>query len=308
MGRLRNGALPVEYQVGNTLRWLAGGEMHDIKQGHVIAKSTAYQTAARVMKAINACKELDCRWPKNQTEFASIAEGFRDRSTNGVMAKCVGAMDGLFIRMTRPISRDTHEPNSFYSGHKKGFGMNFQAICDAQYRIRAWTMNCPGSQNDRTAFKVSGFPKLLEGLPKGYYIVGDAAYPGSDVVLVPYPGIKVSESQDALNYYLSQCRIAIEQTFGILVRTWGILWRPLEVRLGSVAPLVESLVRLHNFCRDQRVDVPTEEAGGVRMPSNIGFTPTGEFSNDFFNTEPSPMGRPAGNQGRVSAPRENIRR
>ncbi|CAN0288257.1 unnamed protein product, partial [Pylaiella littoralis] len=74
MGRLRNGSLPVEYQVGNTLRWLAGGEMHDIKQGHVIAKSTAYQTAARVVKAINACKELDCRWPKNQTEFASIAE------------------------------------------------------------------------------------------------------------------------------------------------------------------------------------------------------------------------------------------
>lgn len=78
-------------------------------------------------------------------------------------------------------------------------------------------MNCPGSQNDRTAFKVSGFPKLLEALPKGYYIVGDAAYPGSDVVLVPYPGTKVSDSQDALNYYLSQCRIAIGQTFGILV-------------------------------------------------------------------------------------------
>ncbi|CAN0412079.1 unnamed protein product, partial [Pylaiella littoralis] len=128
MGRLRDGALPVEYQVGNTLRWLAGGEMHDIKQGHVIAKSTAYQTAARAMKAIIACKELDSRWPKNQTEFASIEEGFRDRSTNGVMAKCVGAMDGIFIRVTRPISRDTHEPNSFYSGHKKGFGMNFQVM------------------------------------------------------------------------------------------------------------------------------------------------------------------------------------
>lgn len=78
-------------------------------------------------------------------------------------------------------------------------------------------MNSPGSQNDRTAFKVSGFGKLLEKLPKGYYIVGDAAYPGSDVTLVPYPGAKVTDSQDAFNYYLSQCRIAIEQTFGILV-------------------------------------------------------------------------------------------
>ncbi|CAN0452101.1 unnamed protein product, partial [Pylaiella littoralis] len=204
MGSLRNGAVPVEYQVGNTLRWLAGGQMLDIKQGHVIAKSTAYQTAVRVIKAINACEALECRWPEKQTDYDSIAAGFKSRSTNGVITKCVGAMDGLFVRTLRPNSRDTHEPNSFYSGHKKGFGMNFQARTMIKRLLGwgAWTMNCPGSQNDRTAFKVSGFPKLLEALPKGYYIVGDAAYPGSDVVLVPYPGTKVSDSQDALNYYL----------------------------------------------------------------------------------------------------------
>ena len=51
-----------------------------------------------------------------------------------------------------------------------------QAICDAEYRIIAWTMNCPGSQNDRTAFKFSGFHKLLKHIPEGHYILGDAAY------------------------------------------------------------------------------------------------------------------------------------
>lgn len=94
----------------------------------------------------------------------------------------------------------------------------FQAICDAQYRIIAWTMNCPGSQNDRTAFKFSGFEKhLLDNLPDGFFIVGDAAYPASDRVLVPYPGTLLSHSQDAYNYYQSQLRMAIEQTFGIMV-------------------------------------------------------------------------------------------
>ena len=78
-------------------------------------------------------------------------------------------------------------------------------------------MNCPGSQNDRTAFKFSGFHKLLESIPDGYYILGDAAYPASDKVLVPFPGTKLSASQDAYNFYQSQCRMAIEQTFGILV-------------------------------------------------------------------------------------------
>lgn len=93
-----------------------------------------------------------------------------------------------------------------------------QAICDAQYRIIAWTMNCPGSQNDRTAFKFSGFQKLLDKLPEGFFIVGDAAYPASDLVLVPFPGTKLSATQDAYNYYQSQIRMAIEQTFGIMVR------------------------------------------------------------------------------------------
>lgn len=115
-----------------------------------------------------------------------------------------------------------------------------QGICDAQYRIRAWTMNSPGSQNDRTAFRVSGFAKLLKEVPERYYIVGDAAYPGSDDVLVPYPGTNVSESQDSLNYYLSQCRIAIEQTFGILVRSkchrrWSQMAGDIVDRLSLVA-------------------------------------------------------------------------
>lgn len=92
-----------------------------------------------------------------------------------------------------------------------------QAICDAQYRIIAWTMNCPGSQNDRTAFKFSGFAKLLAKLPEGYFVVGDPAYPASDRVLVPFPGTTLTPSQDAFNYYESQCRMAIEQAFGIMV-------------------------------------------------------------------------------------------
>lgn len=79
-------------------------------------------------------------------------------------------------------------------------------------------MNCRGSQNDRTAFSCSGFSKLLRDLPEGFYILGDAAYPPSDRVLVPFPGTSLDTWQDSYNFYQSQCRIAIEQAFGIMVR------------------------------------------------------------------------------------------
>lgn len=92
-----------------------------------------------------------------------------------------------------------------------------QAVCNARYEIIAWTMNCPGSQNDRTAFKHSGFDTVLKTMPPGCFIVGDAAYPASDRVLVPYPGTALTLSQDAYNFYQSQARISIEQAFGIMV-------------------------------------------------------------------------------------------
>ena len=78
-------------------------------------------------------------------------------------------------------------------------------------------MNCPGSRNDQTAFTFSGIQGLLDALPQGYFIVHDAAYPASDRVLVPYPGKNLPLSQDAYNFYQSQSRMAIEQTFGIMV-------------------------------------------------------------------------------------------
>ena len=53
------------------------------------------------------------------------------------------------------------------------------------------------------------------------------------------------------NFYLSQLRIIVEQSFGILVQTWGILWRPLIVSFAGRADLIAALFRLHNFLRDE---------------------------------------------------------
>ncbi|CAM9564571.1 unnamed protein product, partial [Ectocarpus fasciculatus] len=193
MGELRNGAIPVEYQVAMTLRWLAGASIYEGMDGHVIARSTAYATAHRVIDALNACSALDCKWPVGD-EVAREARLFKERSSWDVIDKAFGAMDGLFIRLIKPNFHEHAATHAFFSGHKKAFGMNFQGICNANYQTIAWTMNCPGSQNDRTAFKFSGFPKLLKDVPPGYYILGDAAYPASDRVLVPFPGTALSAS------------------------------------------------------------------------------------------------------------------
>ncbi|CAB1101963.1 unnamed protein product [Ectocarpus sp. CCAP 1310/34] len=214
MGLLRIGAIPVEYQIAMTLRWLAGGSIYECMDGHVIARSTAYHVTSTVINALNACPELNCKWPEARMD---------------VVRKCVGAMDGLFVRMIKPSAKEVAEPNLYYNGHRKGV------------------------------------------------VVGDAAYGASERVVVPFPGTSLSASQDACNNYVSQYRMAIEQTYGILVRRWGILWRPMEVRI-------------------------------EKFEHVVAFDDDGLISSDYFETVPVRTGRPVKDQAKASKPREAIRK
>ena len=82
----------------------------------------------------------------------------------------------------------------------------------------------------------------------------------------------------------------------------------MEVGLTKFEHTVNAVVRLHNFCRDRKVDVPTENAGSVVQPSEVTFNDNGLLSSDFFDTEPGRTGRPSKDQAKISRPREYIRR
>ncbi|CAM9414070.1 unnamed protein product [Discosporangium mesarthrocarpum] len=89
------------------------------------------------------------------------------------MDHCVGAVDGLFIRVHKPRVKEHPAPARFCSGHRKGFGLNLQetskrAICNARYIFTAGCVSCPGSTNDRTAWNMSNVKSKVEMLPDGY--------------------------------------------------------------------------------------------------------------------------------------------
>ena len=56
---------------------------------------------------------------------------------------------------------------------------------------------------------------------------------------------------DAFNYVQSSTRMPVECLFGMLVRCYGVLWRPLQVAFRRRAPLISALLRLHNFRIEQ---------------------------------------------------------
>ena len=185
---------------------------------------------------------------------------------NGFFSHLIGAaaVDGLLVRCEAPSSRDAKNPIRFYSysGSKRAYGYNVQGLCDRNYRFLSFCANSPGATNDSVAWKKSKMSKLVEKLPKGFYIVWDNAYTNTEHLLTPYAGKNQITSKDTFNFPLSQSRIHIEQAFGILVARWGILWRPLRMGYKKRTLVVRALFHLHNFCIDEKVSstVAGEEA------------------------------------------------
>lgn len=82
----------------------------------------------------------------------------------------------------------------------------------------------------------------------------------------------------------------------------------MEVGLEKFENAVNAVVRLHNFCRDRKVEVPTQNVGGVVQPNYVAFDDDDLISSDYYDTVPARAGRPAKNQAKLSKPRESIRR
>ncbi|CAN0062420.1 unnamed protein product [Discosporangium mesarthrocarpum] len=193
--------------------------------GPTIAKSTAYSVFQRTLQAIYSCPDLAIIWPDDDG-LDNVAAGFRACSRQGITDRYVGAVDGLFIRMHKPRVKEHPASARFCSGHKKGF------VPSLQVTSKLGCMSCPGSTNERTAWDMSNVKSKVEMLPDGYQTIGDAAYPPSDRTLTPYPGTCLcpdeNQNINAFNFFHSQARIGVEQAFGILVMTWGILSKPLR--------------------------------------------------------------------------------
>ncbi|CAM9191103.1 unnamed protein product [Discosporangium mesarthrocarpum] len=90
--------------------------------GPTMASSTAYSVLHRTLETINSCPDLVIIWPDDDS-LGHVAARFRASSRPGIMDRCVGAVDGLFIRIHKPMKE---HPVRFYSGHKEGFGSTFR--------------------------------------------------------------------------------------------------------------------------------------------------------------------------------------
>jgi len=119
-----------------------------------------------------------------------------------------------------------------------------------------------GGVNDIAAFRKTSLSQTIRNFPAGKFIIGDNSYVCLEHLLTPFSGDKKRDPcKDAYNFYLSQLRIRVEQTFGFMTTKWQILRKPLQIWLKHVGRIFLRITRLHNFCTNEGYDVENIEEG-----------------------------------------------
>lgn len=240
------------------IRYLAGGSYHDIRATAHISKPSFFRLLWHTIDAITSCPALAVELPEPTAGGLSLLRaGFRGISYCGVMDGCVGALDGYLMRITAPSHAECGNVTAYFSGHYCTYGVNIQAMCDADCRFTFFSLAAPGKTNDNVAIKKTSLPAWLESLPPGYFIAADCAYSLTEHLVTPYSGPqRFLERNDNFNFFLSQLRIRIEMAFGLLVTMWRILHTPINVKFSNLRKLVSGIIRLHNYCINNREEKP----------------------------------------------------
>jgi hypothetical protein len=290
------GGLPricTKIRLAAAIRFFAGGSVWDIMISHGMSRTETYESVWLIVDSVNNQLQM-LVYPASKEDQSTIARGFVARSECR-FDNCAGCIDGMLLWVEQPSQASAVSagvgPKKFYCGRKHKFGLNLQAVCDANRRFIDLSILNPGSASDYLSFVTSELYRSLSSKPDflkaGLTIYGDNAYINNHFMTVPFSnavGVK-----DDFNFYHSQVRMNIECTFGIFTSRWRILKSPLSssLSLSKVVALVFCLVKLHNFCIDGRLKEAENASTVPIVPDRHHLDPLTVFDSE--NPEDPPQ-------------------
>jgi hypothetical protein len=270
------------------LRYLAGGQVTDLALLYHISKRECYASLWAAVDAINKHPDLAISFPIDDPEQLSrmemeFAKAHQRRYGSASWRGEVGAIDGIDIKQRNP-GKAVQNPARYYVARKGGHQLLCIAICDAHRRFTYYDMSHTATSHDSLAWAGSKLGARIEkgDLHHSFFLAGDNAFTCTNSMITPM-------NDSDYDFYQSSNRMAIECAFGMLVRRWGVFWRPLEVEFDRRAPLVGAAMRMHNYCIDRRIGMEMTEVGPCTLIQPKVWMPTPAFDTfgrpiDFLDT------------------------
>lgn len=250
-----------------TLRILAGASYLDMIHYRVNVDSVAsivWDTVLAIHKRIDNIKLAE-----SEAECLKIAKGWAAiqlrRWGQHLTAGTIYAGDGLALEIAQPSVADLRDrPLSIFRNRKGFWALVAQGFCDCNTRFSVFDVKWPGGTNDIIAYQMTDIyhKATTDFFPAWATFVLDEAYSScGGMHLTPFSLSRLRKAHRtdkvlyrkmlAFNNVLSSQRITIERAFGILVRRWGILWRPICYSLFKCARIARVCAMLHNICVDR---------------------------------------------------------
>jgi hypothetical protein len=249
--------ISIDSKVGAALILLGGGRVMESMRTHGMSMSYVYDNFHNVVRAINKHPALAIT-SGNTTQYCKCKADaiMKQRSSYGIFKYCCGCIDGIALSCDTPHRKKYKNQSRFFSGSKKKICVNVQAVCDGDYTFQAMTAKHVGSTNDADAFESCSLKCLNQSLPFPYHWNGDAAYTLTEWMMIPFPGVNLhilNRAYDSFNFWQSQVRILIEQSFGMFIQIFGIFWKSSRFDLDFFLEIIHCCFRLYNFIRRRRI-------------------------------------------------------
>ena len=209
-------------------------------------ESNVFNCIKRVAEAIVSKQNEFICWPKGDY-LREVVEGFKKYGFPNV----IGSIDGSHIRVTSQSFCNENYIN------RKGFpSVVLQSVCDHKYKFTNCYTGWPGSVQDARVYSNSQLFQSLKDdpslLPRDTHLIGDAAYPLSRFLLVPFKDTGfLTDIQKNYNFVHSSTRCTIERAFALLKNKFPRM-RQLDVsNMDNVCMQIIAICCVHNFCIDE---------------------------------------------------------
>ncbi|GAB6024191.1 hypothetical protein CHUAL_014235 [Chamberlinius hualienensis] len=248
-----------------------------------IAKSTAWRCLFNVCDALIYLNDQEgiITWPSGGRARQIQMEFQQKYGFPGT----IGAIDVIHIKIIAPKV----DPES-YINRKKFHAICLQAVCDSRMLFTDCYIGERGSVHDACVFRRSDLSDQMKHqasvmFPNNSHIIGDAAYPLMENLMIPFKnkGMLISQKMN-YNKVMLSARSIIERAFSLLKRRLRKLQLLEMTDLKRIPIVVFACCIIHNLCILQDDDPDELSACESESCSDDGEVDVEDVYDDWYTS------------------------